>query len=66
MNQTGSNVDAFAPDPFTSGDGSEQNIDWGNIDEADWNPDAFLDDSDSDEEQTMMPETGESTFVVPP
>ena len=66
MNQTGSNVDAFAPDPFTSGNASEQNIDWGNIDEADWNPDAFLDDSDSDEEQTMMPETGESTFVVPP
>jgi twitching motility protein PilJ len=64
--KTGSNFDAFAPDPFTAGGGAAQNLNWADIEEADWNPDAFMDNSDSDEEQTMMPESGESTFVVPP
>lgn len=36
------------------------------IENLDWSPEAFTDDLDSDDEQTMMPQTGESTFVVPP
>ncbi|AIE74358.1 methyl-accepting chemotaxis protein [Synechocystis sp. PCC 6714] len=36
------------------------------IEHLDWSPEAFTDDLDSDDEQTMMPQTGESTFVVPP
>lgn len=36
------------------------------IENLDWSPEAFADDLDSDDEQTMMPQTGESTFVVPP
>jgi len=66
MNPKGNNFDAFTPDPFTGADSANQNIDWGSIEEADWNPDAFADNLDSDEDATMMPETGESTFVVPP
>lgn len=52
--------------PFGSGSFSNSGVGNYEIENLDWNPDAFADGMDSDDEQTMMPQTGESTFVVPP
>ncbi len=53
--------------PFGENSSSNSGASSYEIVDLDWNPDAFDGgDGDSDDEQTMMPQTGESTFVVPP
>lgn len=52
--------------PFSGNSFSSSAVNSYEIENLDWNPEAFADDIDSDDEQTMMPQTGESTFVVPP
>ncbi|MEB3227824.1 MAG: methyl-accepting chemotaxis protein [Synechocystis sp.] len=64
-NDAGHAGEAFASDPFAAPADAKQGVSWGDIDDVDWNADDFADNLGGDE-PTMMPETGESTFVVPP
>jgi len=54
------NTSSFVPEP------SSEKLDWHQSMEIDWNPDVFAEDEfNADDEKTLMPEMGASTFVVP-